>query len=451
MDCDELYVSLLFPPDDYVSGITVFKRIINNKKTVDLLQIKSSSTDDNFNQFINERIFLNLDCELDMPSSIIISVNNSIDLIKKEYKKIYSRSWVANNHFIALEYKLLNPEVFWTAEFSDPLILNIFNKSRNSKKFNINNEKYVNHINKNIMKLNKEYSLIDKDTSIFFIIEYLTYLFADKIIFTNENQREVMLNQFSDDIKKIVLKKSELQMHPTLDRKFYYLEKVDLDLDNNYINIAYFGRDYYSQRHFESLFYAIDSLNHKFKDKIKIYLFLDDDNLIKTLIEPLKSRENFVFEKPLEYFKFLNATTQFDVLIVNDLITKDIWPINPYLPSKLSDYLGSSTDVWALYENGSVLSKFDLKYKSDISDFKACRKQLIEILKDNGFVDENCSGDEDYFLERLTALNRLYENEYKKSLKLEKKNKHLKKEINNMLSSNSWKLTKPLRDFRNKK
>lgn len=450
MDCDELYISLLFPPEDYVSGITVFKRIVQAGKPVDVLHIKSDSTDENFNHFINEHIFLDLDSELDTQPSIISSVKKSIDLIKKDYGKIYSRSWVANNHFIALEYKLLNPDVFWTAEFSDPLILNISNKPRNSKKFNINDEKYVNHINKHIMELDGNFPLIDEDCSIFFIIEYLTYLFADRIIFTNENQRRVMLGQFSNEINDIVVKKSEIQMHPTLAEEFYLLENAELDLNNEYINIAYFGRDYYSQRHFESLFYAIESLNHKFKNKIKIHLFLDDVKLIKKLIEPLKSSENFVFKKPLDYFKFLNATTQFDVLVVNDLITKDVWPINPYLPSKLSDYLGSSTDIWALYENGSALSKFDLKYKSDISDFEACRNQLIEILKDNGFDDEDYSFDDGYMLQRLTMLNRLYENEFNRCLKLNEENKYLKNEMNKILSSNSWKLTKPLRNLRNK-
>ena len=78
---------------------------------------------------------------------------------------------------------------------------------------------------------------------------------------------------------------------------------------------------------------------------------------------------NFIVRKPLKYFDFLNASTQFDVLIVSDVTTRGVWPFNPYLPSKLSDYLGSKTDIWALCEKGSTLSSFDLKYKSNIADF----------------------------------------------------------------------------------
>ena len=455
MDCDELYISLLFPPSDYVSGINVFKRIINNKRPVDVFQLKIDSQNNDFNDYINEVIYLDEDCELDTPLGIFDSVKKSIGLIRKDYKKIYSRSWVMNNHFIALEYKLSNPSVFWTAEFSDPLILNLSNNVRKNKKFNVKNKEYIDRINNFISKLNGKnndvFPLIENNSSVFYLTEYLTYLFADKIVFTNENQREMMLNQFPDDVKEFAFGKSKIQMHSTLDNKFYHIKNAEIDLDEEKINLAYFGRDYYGQRHFESLFYAVETLNHEFKDCLRIHIFVEDDRILKKLVKPLKSKQNFIINKPLDYFDFLNATTKFDVLIVNDVMTKDSWPINPYLPSKISDYLGSTSNIWALYEDGSTLSKFDLMYKSDISDFFECRNILVKILKDYGFDDENYSVNEDYFLQRLTMLNKLYESEFKRSSKLKKENKVLKKENNKILSSNSWKLTKPLRDLRNKK
>jgi len=63
MDCDELVISLLFPPSDYVSGINAFKRILNNKKPVDILQAKSEIANTNFdvfNRYINDRLFLDV-------------------------------------------------------------------------------------------------------------------------------------------------------------------------------------------------------------------------------------------------------------------------------------------------------------------------------------------------------------------------------------------------------
>jgi hypothetical protein len=74
-------------------------------------------------------------------------------------------------------------------------------------------------------------------------------------------------------------------------------------------------------------------------------------------------------------------TTKFDCLIVNDAHKKG--EINPYLPSKVSDYLGSGTDIWALYEENSTLSKLDLKYKSINGDIESTKKTLKQIIKDH--------------------------------------------------------------------
>ncbi len=74
-------------------------------------------------------------------------------------------------------------------------------------------------------------------------------------------------------------------------------------------------------------------------------------------------------------------TTKFDCLIVNDARKKG--EINPYLPSKLSDYLGSETDIWVIYEEGSEMSKFDVKYKSIIGDINSLRQTFKQIIQDH--------------------------------------------------------------------
>lgn len=140
----------------------------------------------------------------------------------------------------------------------------------------------------------------------------------------------------------------------------------------------------------------------------------------------MNSHNLFIVKKPLNYFEFLNATTKFDVLIVNDLLTKDNFSKNPYLPSKLSDYLGSSTDVWAFYGKGSTLSKYDLKYMSDIYDLNSCRFQLVKIPENNGFVDDEYCFDEDYLFKRLTYLNILYEKEFRRKSNKKETSKRLK-------------------------
>ena len=167
--------------------------------------------------------------------------------------------------------------------------------------------------------------------------------------------------------------------------------------------------------------------------------------------------ENIILRKPLRYFEFLNATTQFDVLLINDTITKDFYKINPYLPSKLSDYKGSLIDIWAIYENGSVLSTQDVRYKSSMTDYTQSTKVLVDILKDNGYDDESYTLNDSVYENRITQLNLTMKkevnakNRYRRQIKkLKKENKRLKEENEKILSSNSWKITKPLRKLRNK-
>lgn len=455
MDSDELYISFLFPPSDNVSGLTVFKRIAQNECRVDVLQ--SNFKSDKFlefnsyvDEYVSKRIVVDIGCKNDWSDCIFEFVKKGMKAIEGDYGKIYSRSWLMANHFLAFEYKCAHPDAFWIGEFSDPLIYDLSNNPKTYKEMLIDDENYISKVNRQITDFNKshdtDYPLLENGVSAYFVAEYLVYLFADEIIFTNENQRSIMLGQFPADVEDLVLSKSEIKRHPTLDERFYQIKDVDLRLDEGCINIAYFGNDYYSKRHFEGLFYAVEALNHKYKDKLQIHIYSNSGKLLKKLI----SSDAFSIKRPIGYLDFLNATTKYDVLIVNDVVTKGNFDVNPYLPSKLSDYLGSGRDVWALYEKGSSLSKMDVKYKSDISDYDDCLQELVRILDDYGFGDENCGVDEDYINKRLTDLNELYEKEFNAKRRLEREVKKLRKENEEIKSSNSWKITKPLRRIKNK-
>ena len=151
----------------------------------------------------------------------------------------------------------------------------------------------------------------------------------------------------------------------------------------------------------------------------------------------------------VEYLEFLNLTTKFDILLANDLVTKDNFKINPYLPSKLADYTGSGNDIWIIYERGSVMSEVEAKYKSDVHDYSTSRDVLIKILEDRGFVDDDISFDENYFDKRLTLFNEYYGqiNKLKEKVKeLEAENEKLQ---DNKSTSKDSKLKKHLRKLKN--
>ncbi len=91
----------------------------------------------------------------------------------------------------------------------------------------------------------------------------------------------------------------------------------------------------------------------------------------------------------MNFLEFLNLTTKFDCLIVNDTFTKGYKEVNPYLPSKLSDYLGSGSDIWMIYEEGSIMSRYDVKYRSKIGDLESIEDMLQKIIVDHLLQKEN--------------------------------------------------------------
>ena len=438
----ELVISYYFPPSDNISGIVLSKRIINNNKQVDV--ITTSHGESFVDEYVKNRFVVDINHTKDSPKAIFEFIDKSMDIIDNEYESVVSRSWEMSNHFLALEYKFKNPDTYWKAEFSDPLLHDIDNKINTKKKHKIDDKEFFSHVNRKIQELG-DFPLLENLSSTFFTIEYLTFLFADEIVFTNANQRDLMLKQFPIDLTDHVFKKSTISPHPSLPGQYYHKSKSDVELDSECINIAYFGEWYYGKRHFESIFYALDSLNHKFKDKIRFYIFISNEKLLNDL----KVSDNIIVKKPLDYLTFLNATTKFDILLVNDLSTKDSWQLNPYLPSKVSDYMGSTSDIWAITEKGSSLDLMDLKYKSDIYDYSTSADVLVQILEDRGFVDNEYTLNDDYYVKRLTYLNELLEKSYNKNENLKKENRQMKNKIRE-LSSQDKKIIKTFKNIKNK-
>ena len=450
---NDLLISCAFPPQSDTSGLVMSKRIISENLFVDVIQ-NDGGNNYEFNEYldnyIDNRYILDIKGKENSIDFIFEFVEKGLEALNesgKHYDNVISRAQFMCNHFLGFEYKIINPDINWEAEFSDPIELSIYSgKQKTSKEFIIDNKDYIDKINSQIIQFNKKNNsnlkLLENPNHMAHLIEYITFIFADTIIFTNENQREVMLDGFSEELKEIVLNKSEIKPHPTLESKFYNIKNVEIDMDENYINLAYFG-SYYYVRHFESLFYAFESLNHKYKDKLRFHFFTDYDDFLNIVINDLTIKDSIVIHKPLGFFDFLNATQKFDILIINDTVTENTFKINPFLPSKYSDYIGSTSDIWTIYEDGSPVSKLDAKYKSSMNDYKTSCDVLINILKEYGYDDPDYSFSDNFYEKRINQLNFISGREYdkkekyfKKVKELKKQNRELKKEISHLREEN---------------
>ena len=154
-------------------------------------------------------------------------------------------------------------------------------------------------------------------------------------------------------------------------------------------------------------------------------------------------------------------TMKFDVLIVEDSFTKGHFIKNPYLPSKLSDYNGSNTTIWAICEENSEMSKLDIKFKSHINDLTGNINTLNSIMyeKTNIKVKSSDYDENEYkkqrnihLTQKIAELIEVCESEFKKDAdyeaqinELTQKIQRLEKENTDILNSNSWKITKNFR------
>ena len=447
---DELLISFFFPPSRDVAGMLLAKRYLVEGKKFDVIQ--SASNDDCdwefkslLDEYINEQILIDVDCNPNFTSCIFEFVDKSLQELDKRqtYNKISSIVWKIANSFLALEYKFRHPDVYWQAEFTDPIIYDIYNKRRvasNNKR--INDESYIEKLNRFIHDLNSrnctDFETVEKSVDVYFLVEYITFLFADEIVFTNENQQKFMLSRFCEDVRDFVLAKSVVKHPPILPKQYYMIKDYKEDLDSDMVNIAYFG-NVYSKRNFEVIYHAFEVLNHRFKSKLQFYFYLNDKPLVERLIEGLEISDNIHLKDTVDHLDYLNLTTKFDVLIVNDLITSDCFEANPYLPSKLSEYLGSGSDIWAIYEKGSTLEKADVKYKSDVHDFTSNVDVLVRILEDYSYSDDEYTVKDSftYFQNRLTHLNVIIDDEHIKTANANNRIRNLKREISKLKKKNS--------------
>jgi glycosyltransferase involved in cell wall biosynthesis len=198
--------------------------------------------------------------------------------------------------------------------------------------------------------------LLSQEDNLYVWCELLAYLFADEIIFTCENQRQLMLDSFKyQEIAQQAYAKSVIKQHPTLPQVFYQLGAHRYSLDHDFIHIAYFGV-FYANRNLNDFITAIAQVNQQRagKRKIKLHIFTHTPEAFAA-----QYGEDIIFNAYLGYFDFLATSNHFDYLLVNDAVVSQIFGINPYLPSKVSDYKGAQAQIIALVEQGSALSQME--------------------------------------------------------------------------------------------
>ncbi len=289
----------------------------------------------------------------------------------KPYREIYSRTMFPAAHILAAVHKLNNPAVRWVAEFSDPMSIDSAGEPRVS--LIPDGDEVLEAIESGMRQLGHE---LPADRNLWELVELLAYCLADEVVFTNPNQRTFMVDRIaSSDLRERVVARSRADRHPTLPERFYDLEKPSYYLDPAKVNIGYFGV-FYAVRGVGDLLNALAGLDAEDRSRIALHVFTNKPGDTRNEVASLGLDDCVVVQPYVPYFEFLALSRRFDWLVVTDARAGALHGINPYLPSKYSDYAGSGSRIWSMVEPGSVLESLPADAVTHLGDLAGALEVL---------------------------------------------------------------------------
>ena len=290
-----------------------------------------------------------------------------------EYVTLYSRALWVGSHVAAILYKLRHPDVFWTAEFSDPLR---FDAEGNPRPGSIVSDSVSDELLESVQRVGLD---LNEHVSLFELVEIATFLLADELVFTNQQQKNVMLA--SSDIAPIrqeVSAKAIVRQHPTPNPSAYFADPASYVVPSGAINIGYFG-NFYPNRGISEILLALANSSEDVRRRIRLHVFSNATDQVANAARDYGVGANVYSNEYLPYMKFLNATTKFDALLALDVVRNARMETNPFLPSKVSDYRGSGRSIWAVVDEGSPMSQMSFDYVSKVGDVPSSVRALRSI------------------------------------------------------------------------
>lgn len=294
------------------------------------------------------------------------------------YERIYSRAHFVASHFLAVRVKIARPGIHWTAEFSDPLSHDVLGQPRISPLT-------PNRLTRMIAKtLQSRGFRVPEGENVNEWSEVMAFALADELLFTNTNQRDFMIEHVSDPkLAEHAASIARVAPHPTLPREFYSMVASGYELEPDVVNIGYFG-NFYANRSVDQILDAMALMPREDVERLRLHVFTaaaSADKLAELVVT--KGLEGIVLVRNYVHFlEFLDLADQMDLLLVSDAVTPEGGGVNPFLPSKWSDYKGSTTPVWALVEEGSPLdTRDDIAITTPVGHFSAYLTELTRIAR----------------------------------------------------------------------
>ena len=299
-----------------------------------------------------------------------------LEAAKGPYETVYSRAMSVESHFAAALLKLRSPGIRWVAEFSDPLHRNAHGQVRQGE---VEPGWLLDELTEGLRRAGHG-SL--PSTRFFELCELVCYALADEVLFTNQQQLDVMLGYCADrGLAGRAAGMARASHHPVPTPDLYRLGHSGYSLDPAKVHIGYFG-NFYVNRGLTEVTDAFRALSVAERSRVQLHVFTSRAEAL-TLETLEQGLADVITVRPLlGYLDYLNLTRRFDVLLIEDYATREHFDTNPYLPAKLADYLGSGVGIWAVCEPGSVLSRVEVRYRSELGDAGSATRVLRELARE---------------------------------------------------------------------
>ena len=283
------------------------------------------------------------------------------------------------SHLCGRAIKKKHPEVIWYASFSDPF------KNSPYKKADLEGRsifyKFVYSVGGFVLYNSK--------------FEEAAVLNADKLIFICEEQMEYTLGQYknTEELKKkaIIMPLTyipEWQMYSSLinDKK---------SISNKPLQAVHLGR-LYGLRKINTFFEALKELKEEDKDLSKKIVFHQYSEIQAPDVKKIKEydlEDVFILHKTVSYDKSVEVMKESDILVLFDTLMSDK-PVQPYLPSKIVEYLLLRKPILGICDKNSpsyrILREHGFnEVGSDVESIKTNIRNLI-----NGVSIEDYSIDD---------------------------------------------------------
>lgn len=295
------------------------------------------------------------------------------------YQSLYSRALWVGSHVAAAAFKLRHWRVTWTAEFSDPLRTDATGERRAGA---VGDDEMARTLRRGLEA--RGFAHVEVET-VFDLVELSTFVLADELVFTNHHQLTYMLDQVGDrKLRQLARAKAVVREHPAPPTEAYAAVESSYVLPAGRVNIGYFGT-FYSNRGLDDVLTALLNASSDIRSRVRLHIFCTKPELVRAEVAAQGLTANVHVNGYLPYMEFLNAATRFDVLLVTDVsrVGSNL-EINPFLPSKTSDYRGAGRPIWGIVEPGSSLDSKPLAFRSVIGNVPDVLGALTRIVESTG-------------------------------------------------------------------